>query len=62
MLERKKTLIEGAGAAAFAALLVHRNIIRSKNCGIIVSGGNMDLAKLEHIQLLANKDNLSCLA
>lgn len=62
MLERKKTLIEGAGAAAFAALLAHRNTIRSKNCGIIVSGGNMDLAKLEHIHLLANKDNLSCLA
>lgn len=62
MLERKKTLIEGAGAAAFAALLVHRNTIRSKNCGIIVSGGNMDLAKLEYIQLLTNKDTLSCLA
>jgi threonine dehydratase len=62
MLERKKTLVEGAGAAAFAALLVHRNTIRSKNCGIIVSGGNMDLSKLEHIQQLANKDNLSCLA
>lgn len=62
MLERKKTLIEGAGAAAFAALLSHRNTIGSKNCGIIVSGGNMDLAKLEHIQLLANQDTLSCLA
>jgi threonine dehydratase len=62
MLERKKTLVEGAGAAAFAALLVYRNTIRSKNCGIIVSGGNMDLSKLELIQQLANKDPLSCLA
>ncbi|WP_442597847.1 threonine ammonia-lyase [Neobacillus sp. D3-1R] len=62
MLERKKTLVEGAGAAAFAALLVHRNSIRSKNCGIIVSGGNMDLSKLDHIQQLAKKDTLSYLA
>jgi threonine dehydratase len=62
MLERKKTLVEGAGASAFAALLVHRNTIRSKNCGIIVSGGNMDLLKLGDIQKLANRDTLSCLA
>jgi threonine dehydratase len=62
MLERKKSLVEGAGAAAFAALLVHRNRIRSKHCGIIVSGGNMDLSKLEKIRELAYTDPLTCLA
>ncbi|WP_082306786.1 threonine ammonia-lyase [Bacillus sp. FJAT-27245] len=62
MLERKKTLVEGAGAAAFAALLANRSTIRSKNCGIIVSGGNMDVSRLGFIQQLAQGGILSCLA
>lgn len=62
MLERKKTLVEGAGAAAFAALLANRSTIRSKNCGIIVSGGNMDLSRLGLIQQLAQGGSLPCLA
>ncbi|RHW41756.1 pyridoxal-phosphate dependent enzyme [Neobacillus notoginsengisoli] len=62
MLERKKTLVEGAGAAAFAALFAHRSTIRSKNCGIIVSGGNMDVSRLGSIQQLAYDGPLTCLA
>ncbi|RDU36096.1 threonine ammonia-lyase [Neobacillus piezotolerans] len=62
MLERKKNLVEGAGAAAFAALLANRSTIRSKNCGIIVSGGNMDLSRLGFIQQLAQGGSLPCLA
>lgn len=62
MLERKKTLVEGAGAAAFAALLSHRSTIRSKNCGIIVSGGNMDVSRLGYIQQLAYSGPMPCLA
>lgn len=56
MLQREKTLIEGAGAASFAALLVHGQRIRSNHCGIVVSGGNMDIAKLHQIQQMAKKD------
>ncbi|CEG25794.1 threonine ammonia-lyase [Bacillus sp. B-jedd] len=62
MLERKKTLVEGAGAAAFAALLTHRSTIRSKNCGIIVSGGNMDVSRLGYIQQLAYDGPMTCMA
>lgn len=62
MLERKKTLIEGAGAAAFAALLVHSHHLRSAHCGIIVSGGNIDISRMPQIQMLAKKNLLSSLA
>ncbi|MCP8615758.1 threonine ammonia-lyase [Salirhabdus salicampi] len=57
-LERSKTLIEGAGASAFAALLVHGHRLQSQHCGVIVSGGNMDLSKMAHIQSLANQNQL----
>ncbi|WP_102029307.1 threonine ammonia-lyase [Salirhabdus sp. Marseille-P4669] len=62
MLERNKTLIEGAGAAAFAALLAHGHKLKSDHCGIIVSGGNMDITKMPQIQRLASQNHLSCLA
>ncbi len=62
MLERKKSLVEGAGAAALAALLVHGAKLPSKHCGVVVSGGNVDLAKLPAIQTLARNHFLSCLA
>ncbi|WP_226037369.1 threonine ammonia-lyase [Aquibacillus saliphilus] len=62
MLERKKSLIEGAGAAAFAALLTHGETIHSNHCGIVVSGGNMDLSKMPQIQKLASNNHLACLA
>lgn len=53
MLERNKTLLEGAGAASLAALFKYRNQIKSRHCGIIVSGGNMDISALTNIQQLA---------
>lgn len=62
MLERNKTLLEGAGAAAFAALLARGHLISSNHCGIILSGGNMDISKMPMIQSLAEKNYLSCLA
>lgn len=55
MLERNKTLMEGAGAAALAALFAHGDSIKSRHCGIIVSGGNFDIDKIPLIQQLANK-------
>ncbi|MBE3102658.1 MAG: pyridoxal-phosphate dependent enzyme [Bacilli bacterium] len=47
MLEREKMLVEGAGAAAVAAVLHHHLPFYSANTGIIVSGGNFDIGKLD---------------
>ncbi|MEC5423084.1 threonine ammonia-lyase [Virgibacillus sp. C22-A2] len=55
MLERNKTLVEGAGAAALAALFAHNSKIKSRHCGIIVSGGNMDIGTMQKIQRLAER-------
>jgi threonine dehydratase len=53
MLERNKTLIEGAGAAAIAALFAYKEKIKSRHCGIVVSGGNLDISMMAKIQNLA---------
>ncbi len=37
-------LTEGAGAAALAALLKERDVMQGKEVGVILSGGNIDLA------------------
>lgn len=54
MLERNKTLMEGAGAAALAALFAYKDQIKSRYCGVIVSGGNIDISSIPHIQRLAD--------
>lgn len=59
MLERNKTLMEGAGAAALAALFTHNKQIKSRHCGVIVSGGNMDIGTIPKIQQLAEKMHYS---
>lgn len=53
MLERNKTLIEGAGAAALAALFANHHKIKSRHTGVIVSGGNLDISMMGRIQQLA---------
>ncbi|WP_082195196.1 threonine ammonia-lyase [Bacillus andreraoultii] len=53
MLERGKTLIEGAGAVTTAALFAYHHQLKSKHCGLIVSGGNIDIEEMPHIQQLA---------
>ena len=55
MLERNKTLMEGAGAAAIAALFSHKQQIKSRHCGVVVSGGNIDISSIPMIQRLADK-------
>ncbi|WP_337191324.1 threonine ammonia-lyase [Virgibacillus halodenitrificans] len=55
MLERNKTLMEGAGAATLAALFAHNDKIRSRHLGVVVSGGNMDIDTMAKIQTLAKK-------
>ncbi|QST01215.1 threonine ammonia-lyase [Pontibacillus sp. ALD_SL1] len=56
MLERNKSLVEGAGASALAAVLEHGSNIQSNYTGIIVSGGNMDLARLPMIQNMSQQE------
>ena len=41
-------LVEGAGAAPLAALLSERVSMRGKRVGLVVSGGNIDLAVFRH--------------
>ncbi len=38
----EKTVAEGAGAAALAALLAYPERFRGKKCGLIITGGNID--------------------
>jgi threonine dehydratase len=58
MLERGKTLIEGAGAASLAAIFSHSKTLFGKNCGAIVSGGNLDVSRIQDFQKLANQVRL----
>jgi threonine dehydratase len=49
LLEREKTLAEGAGAAALAALLNHKLPFIGKKVVILVCGGNIDVTLLSRI-------------
>jgi len=53
MLEREKMLVEGAGAAAVAVALHHHLPSASNSAGIIVSGGNYDISKLDECRKIA---------
>jgi len=49
LLEKEKTLAEGAGAVATAAILQHKIAPRGKNVGVFITGGNMDVSLLSRI-------------
>jgi threonine dehydratase len=49
LLEREKTLAEGAGAAALAALLNHKLPLNGKKVAVLVCGGNIDVTLLSRI-------------
>lgn len=49
LLEREKTLAEGAGAAAIAALLNKKVQITGKRVAVLVCGGNIDVTLLSRI-------------
>jgi threonine dehydratase len=49
LLEREKTLAEGAGAAALAALLQHKTSLAGAHTGVLVCGGNIDVTLLSRI-------------
>ena len=49
LMERKRVVVEGAGAAPLAALLSRRWKIRPKNVVLVISGGNIDIHLLDRI-------------
>jgi len=49
LLEVEKTVAEGAGGAALAALLKNKEQFAGKNVGLIISGGNIDMPVLARI-------------
>jgi threonine dehydratase len=53
LLEKEKTVAEGAGAAALAALLSnetrHKTALWDKKVAVIISGGNIDVLMISHI-------------
>jgi threonine dehydratase len=49
LLEREKTLAEGAGAAAIAAVLNRKILLQGKRLAVLVCGGNIDVTLLARI-------------
>ncbi len=49
LLEIEKTVVEGAGAAALAALFAHADDFRGKRVALLLSGGNIDMMILSSI-------------
>lgn len=49
LLEREKTLAEGAGAAAIAALINHKTPLSGAKVAVLVCGGNIDVTLLSRI-------------
>ena len=51
LLEIEKTVVEGAGAAAFAAVAGNRETFAGRKVGIVLSGGNIDMRLLSNVIL-----------
>jgi len=49
LLEKEKTLTEGAGAVASAAVLQHKIHLTGKKVGVFIGGGNIDVSLLSRI-------------
>jgi threonine dehydratase len=49
LLEIEKTVVEGAGAAALAALYAHKHEFAGKRTVLVLSGGNIDMMMLSSV-------------
>jgi threonine dehydratase len=49
LLEREKTLAEGAGAAGIAAVVNHKTSLSGNKVAVLVGGGNIDVSLLSRI-------------
>ncbi|MBT4587918.1 MAG: hypothetical protein HOC57_01405 [Rhodospirillaceae bacterium] len=50
-LREQRLVVEGAGAAALAAIMTNRSIFEGRKIGVIVSGGNVDARLLSSVLL-----------
>jgi len=51
LLEIEKTVVEGAGAAAYAAVVENKERFAGRKVGIVLSGGNIDMRLLSNVIL-----------
>jgi len=51
LLEIEKTLVEGAAAAAYAAVIANRELFAGRKVGVVLSGGNVDMRLLSNVIL-----------
>jgi threonine dehydratase len=51
LLEIEKTVVEGAGAAAYAAVAENKDKFAGRKVGIVLSGGNIDMRLLSNVIL-----------
>jgi len=51
LLEIEKTVVEGAGAAAYAAVAENKERFAGRKVGIVLSGGNIDMRLLSNVIL-----------
>ncbi|MEQ1508826.1 MAG: threonine ammonia-lyase [Sphingopyxis sp.] len=51
LLQIEKTVVEGAGAAGFAAMLAHGDKFKDRNVGLVLAGGNIDTRLLANVLL-----------
>jgi threonine dehydratase len=51
LLEIEKTVVEGAGAAALAAIFANPASFKGKTVGVVLSGGNIDMRLLSNVIL-----------
>jgi len=51
LLEIEKTVVEGAAAAPFAALLTNPSLFAGRKVGLVLSGGNIDMRLLSNVIL-----------
>jgi threonine dehydratase len=51
LLEIEKTLVEGAAAAAYAAITSNRALFEGRKVGLVLSGGNIDMRLLSNVIL-----------
>jgi threonine dehydratase len=49
LLEIEKTLVEGAAAAAYAAIIANRELFAGRKVGVVLSGGNVDMRLLSNV-------------
>jgi threonine dehydratase len=49
LLEIEKTLVEGAAAAGYAAVVANRDLFAGRKVGIVLSGGNIDMRLLSNV-------------